>query len=228
MPFSLAGQRVFVAGHRGMVGSALVRRLARENCEILTVGRKQIDLRSQTETSAWIAQARPDAVFVAAGTVGGILANDTRPAEFLYDNVMIAANVIEASRRANVKKLVFLGSSCIYPRLAPQPISEDALLSGPLEPTNQWYADCQDCRVENVSREPIGGNMIAITSQRSPPISMARATITISGAATSCRRCSPRRTMRGLRERPRSGFGELENRSGSSCMSMILRMPSYS
>jgi GDP-L-fucose synthase len=140
MPFSLAGQRVFVAGHRGMVGSALMRRLERENCEILTAGRRQVDLRRQAETEAWIAQARPDAVFLAAATVGGILANDTRPGEFLYDNAMIAANVIEASRRANVKKLLFLGSSCIYPGLAPQPMSEDALLTGPLEPTNQWYA----------------------------------------------------------------------------------------
>ena len=140
MPFSLAGQRVFVAGHRGMVGSALMRRLAREKCEILTAGRRQVDLRRQAETEAWIGQARPDAVFLAAATVGGILANDTRPGEFLYDNVMIAANVIEASRRANVKKLLFLGSSCIYPGLAPQPMSEDALLTGPLEPTNQWYA----------------------------------------------------------------------------------------
>src|ERR1700681_3777675 len=96
MPFSLAGQRVFVAGHRGMVGSALVRRLALENCEILTVGRRQVDLRRQAETEAWIAQARPDAVFVAAGTVGGILANDACPGEFLFDNVMIAANVLEA------------------------------------------------------------------------------------------------------------------------------------
>jgi GDP-L-fucose synthase len=140
VPFSLTGQRVFVAGHRGMVGSALLRRLAREKCEILTVGRRQVDLRRQTQTEAWIAEARPDVVFVAAATVGGILANDTRPGEFLYDNVMIAANLIEAARRANVKKLLFLGSSCIYPRLAPQPMSEDALLTGPLEPTNQWYA----------------------------------------------------------------------------------------
>jgi GDP-L-fucose synthase len=138
--FSLVGRRVFVAGDRGMVGSALVRRLSSEGCEILTVGRRQVDLRRQAETEAWLAQARPDAVFVAAATVGGILANDTRPAEFLYDNVTIAANVIEGARRVGVKKLLFLGSSCIYPRLAPQPISEDALLSGPLEPTNQWYA----------------------------------------------------------------------------------------
>jgi GDP-L-fucose synthase len=138
--FSLAGRRVFVAGDGGMVGSALVRRLSGTGCEILTVRRREVDLRRQAETEAWLAQARPDAVFVAAATVGGILANDTRPAEFLYDNVTIAANVIEGARRVGVKKLLFLGSSCIYPRLAPQPISEDALLSGPLEPTNQWYA----------------------------------------------------------------------------------------
>jgi GDP-L-fucose synthase len=137
--FSLAGQRVFVAGHRGMVGSALLRRLGREQCEILTVGRRDVDLRRQAETEAWMAQAKPDAVFIAAATVGGILANDTRPAEFLYDNIMIAGNVIEQSRRLGVRKLLFLGSSCIYPRLAPQPIPEEALLSGPLEPTNQWY-----------------------------------------------------------------------------------------
>ena len=139
MLFSLAGLRVFVAGHRGMVGSALMRRLAHEGCELLTVSRREIDLRRQAETEAWFDRVRPDAVFVAAATVGGILANDTRPAEFLYDNVMIAANVIESARRVGSKKLLFLGSSCIYPRLAPQPISEDALLSGPLEPTNQWY-----------------------------------------------------------------------------------------
>jgi GDP-L-fucose synthase len=137
--FSLAGQRVFVAGHGGMVGSALVRRLEREQCEIVTVGRRQVDLRRQAETEDWLAATRPDAVFVAAATVGGIFANSSRPGEFLYDNVAIAANVIEGSRRVGVKKLLFLGSSCIYPRLAPQPITEDALLTGPLEPTNEWY-----------------------------------------------------------------------------------------
>jgi GDP-L-fucose synthase len=138
--FPLAKQRVFVAGHRGMVGSAIVRRLKRCDCEILTVAHRELDLRCQAETEAWMQQARPDAVFVAAATVGGILANDTRPAEFLYDNMMIAGNVIEAARKVRVKKLLFLGSSCIYPRLAPQPMKEEHLLTGPLEPTNQWYA----------------------------------------------------------------------------------------
>lgn len=138
--FPLAGRRVFVAGHRGMVGSALARRLAQAGSRVLTVSRGDVDLRRQADTEAWIEAARPEAVFVAAATVGGILANDTRPAEFLYDNLMIAGNVIEASRRAGVAKLLFLGSSCIYPREAPQPMAEEALLTGPLEPTNQWYA----------------------------------------------------------------------------------------
>jgi GDP-L-fucose synthase len=139
-PFSLSGRRVFVAGHRGMVGSALVRRLAREDCEVLTAGREEVDLRRQAPTEDWLSARRPDAVIVAAATVGGILANSTRPAEFLYDNLAIAANVVEASRRAQVAKLLFLGSSCIYPKLAPQPLAEDSLLTGPLEPTNEWYA----------------------------------------------------------------------------------------
>src|SRR5690348_3826734 len=138
--FPLAKRRVFVAGHGGMVGSALTRRLADMGCDLLTAGRGEVDLRRQEATDAWLKARRPDAVFVAAATVGGILANDTRPGEFLYDNLMIAGNVIEASRRAGVKKLLFLGSSCIYPRLAPQPMAEEALLTGPLEPTNQWYA----------------------------------------------------------------------------------------
>jgi GDP-L-fucose synthase len=138
--FPLRGRRVFVAGHRGMVGSALLRRLERERCEVIAVGRREVDLRRQADVERWFAATRPEAVIVAAATVGGILANDTRPAEFLYDNLQIAANVIEAARRSEVKKLLFLGSSCIYPRLAPQPMLEDALLSGPLEPTNQWYA----------------------------------------------------------------------------------------
>ncbi len=138
--FPLAGKRVFVAGHRGMVGSAVVRRLAGEGCEILTVTRQEVDLRRQQEVEDWLAAQRPSAVFVTAATVGGIFANDTRPAEFMYDNLAIEANLIEASRRVGVDKLLFLGSSCIYPRLAPQPMAEDALLTGPLEPTNQWYA----------------------------------------------------------------------------------------
>ncbi len=138
--FSLKGKRVWVAGHRGMVGRALVRRLEREDCEILTVGRAELDLRRDEPTKAWIADARPEAIFLAAARVGGILANDSYPGDFLHDNLAIQTNVIEGARRAGVAKLLFLGSSCIYPKLAPQPIPEQALLTGPLEPTNEWYA----------------------------------------------------------------------------------------
>jgi len=123
-----------------MAGSAIVRRLAAEDCEVVTAGREEVDLRPQAEVEAWMSATRPQAVFVAAATVGGILANSTRPAEFLYDNLAIETNVIHAARLIGVEKLLFLGSSCIYPRLAPQPMVEDALLTGPLEPTNEWYA----------------------------------------------------------------------------------------
>jgi len=138
--YALAGKRVWVAGHRGMVGSAIVRRLASEDCEVLTVGRGEVDLCDQARTWAWMAERRPEVVFLAAAKVGGILANDRYPADFLRDNLQIEMNVIEGARRAGVEKLVFLGSSCIYPKFAPQPIAEEALLTGPLEPTNQWYA----------------------------------------------------------------------------------------
>lgn len=139
-PFDLSGKRIYVAGHRGMVGAAVVRRLAAEACEVVTASRDEVDLRDQAAVRAWMDRVRPDAAIVAAATVGGILANDTRPAEFLYDNLMIEANVVDAAYRAGVAKLLFLGSSCIYPRMAEQPMREDALLTGPLEPTNQWYA----------------------------------------------------------------------------------------
>ena len=138
--FDLSGRRVFVAGHRGMVGSAIVRRLAAENCIVLTVPRGELDLIEQARVRDWIARQRPDVVIVAAARVGGILANTSYPADFLYDNLMIEANLIEAARAAEVAKLLFLGSSCIYPKFADQPIAEDALLTGPLEPTNEWYA----------------------------------------------------------------------------------------
>lgn len=140
MRFDLANKRVYVAGHRGMVGSAIVRRLAREGCEVITVGRNSVDLKRQAEVDAFMADAQPDAIIMAAAKVGGILANDTYPAEFLYDNLIIAANVTQSAFENGVEKMLFLGSSCIYPKMAAQPITEDALLSGPLEPTNEWYA----------------------------------------------------------------------------------------
>ena len=138
--FELTGKRVWVAGHRGMAGSAIARRLMQESCEIVTATRSELDLLRQAEVEAWMADRRIDVVFVAAATVGGIMANSTRPAEFLYDNLVIETNVIHAAWRTGVKKLLFLGSSCIYPRLAQQPMREEMLLTGALEPTNESYA----------------------------------------------------------------------------------------
>lgn len=138
--FSLRGKRVFVAGHKGMVGSALVRRLAAEDCEILTADRTELDLRDPSAVDRWMKDRRPDALFLAAAKVGGIHANSSLPADFIADNLAIQQAVIMAALAHDVEKLLFLGSSCIYPRLAPQPIPEEALLTSPLEPTNQWYA----------------------------------------------------------------------------------------
>ncbi len=138
--YPLRSKRIWVAGHRGMVGSALVRRLAREDCDVLTVDRADVDLTRQAEVEAWLGNARPSAIVLAAAKAGGILANESFPAEFLYVNLMIEVNITQAAHRVGVNRLLFLGSSCIYPRLAPQPITEDALLSGPLELTNEWYA----------------------------------------------------------------------------------------
>ena len=138
--YDIGGKRIWVAGHRGMVGSAIVRRLAGEPCTVVDTGRSRVDLRRQGLIEDFIAATRPHAVIVAAARVGGILANDTFAADFIHDNLAINTNIIEASFRGGVEKLVLLGSSCIYPRLAEQPIKEDALLNGPLEPTNRWYA----------------------------------------------------------------------------------------
>ena len=138
--FDLSNRRIFVAGHRGMAGSAITRRLAREGAAILTATRQELDLTNQGAVHAWFKTNKPDVVFLAAAKVGGILANATYPAEFLYENLTIESNVIHAAHQVGVKKLVFLGSTCIYPKLAPQPIKEESLLTGPLEESNQWYA----------------------------------------------------------------------------------------
>ncbi len=138
--FALAGKKIWVAGHRGMVGAALVRRLARDGHRVLTAGRETLDLMRQAEVEAFVAAQRPEVVVIAAARVGGIAANAARPVDFLHDNLLIEANIMRAAADAGVAKLLFLGSSCIYPREAPQPIVEDALLTGPLEATNQWYA----------------------------------------------------------------------------------------
>ena len=138
--FNLCGKRVYVAGHAGLAGSAIMRRLASEGCEVLTAQHGTLDLTQQEAAENWIIHARPDAIFLAAGRVGGIYANDTFPVDFLADNLAIALNVMRAAVAAKVKKLMFLGSSCVFPRNAPQPMTEDLLLTGSLEPTNEWYA----------------------------------------------------------------------------------------
>ena len=138
--FELAGKRVWVAGHRGMVGSAVVRRLASEDCEVLTVTRDVVDLRDQPGVRQWMLEAKPDVVVLAAAKVGGILANNSYPVDFLLDNLLIETAIIAGAHAAGVEKLLFLGSSCIYPKFAPQPIAEEALLTGALEETNEWYA----------------------------------------------------------------------------------------
>ena len=138
--FDFRGKRVFVAGHRGLAGSAIVRRLAAENCEVLTADRRALDLTDQQATETWLERSRPDAIFLAAGLVGGIHANNTYPADFIANNLAIALNVIRSAHALGVKKLLALGSSCIYPKFAEQPMREDMLLTGPLEPTNEWYA----------------------------------------------------------------------------------------
>lgn len=140
MGFSITGKRVWVAGHNGMVGGAVVRRLASENCEVLKATRQDLDLTRQADVEAWMADKKPQVVVVAAAVVGGIHANNTRPVDFLNANLQIQSNIISNAHNIGVEKLLFLGSSCIYPRLAPQPINEDSLLTGALEPTNEWYA----------------------------------------------------------------------------------------
>lgn len=138
--YPLEGKKVWVAGHKGMVGSALCRKLAEKNCEILIASRQELNLLSQQAVSDWISWNKPQAVFIAAAKVGGIYANDTKPAEFLYENLMIESNIIHSCYQNNIQKLLFLGSSCIYPKFAKQPITEACLLTGSLEPTNEWYA----------------------------------------------------------------------------------------
>jgi GDP-L-fucose synthase len=162
--YELDGKRVFVAGHGGMVGRALLRRLGGTGAAVQTAQRREVDLRDQRATFAWFAEHRPQAVFVAAAKVGGILANDTRPAEFLYDNLVIETNLIEAARQSGVEKLLFLGSSCIYPKFAEQPIREESLLTGALEPTNEWYALAKIAGIKlcQAYRRQYGCNFISV------------------------------------------------------------------
>ncbi len=161
--YPLAGKRVWVAGHRGMVGSALLNRLQSENCTLLTATHAELDLTRQQAVETWMGDMRPDAVIIAAAHVGGIHANDTYPADFLYDNLAIETNIIHTAHHLKIEKLLFLGSSCIYPKLAPQPLHEDALLTGPLEPTNEWYAIAKIAGIKlcQAYRRQFGSDFIA-------------------------------------------------------------------
>jgi GDP-L-fucose synthase len=163
-PFELKGKTVFVAGHGGMVGGALVRRLAHENVKLLTATRSEVELRDQAAVNRWFAAKRPQAVFLAAATVGGIVANNTLRAEFLYDNLAIATNVIQAAHANGTEKLMFFGSSCIYPRMAPQPLREDSMLTGLLEPTNELYAIAKIAGIKMVEayRTQYGSDFISV------------------------------------------------------------------
>src|SRR5258707_909939 len=163
-PFDLSGKTLFVAGHRGMVRSAFMRRLAQEDIKLLTLTRSEVDLRDQAAVSKWFTARRPQAVFLAAATVGGIVANNTLRAEFIYDNLAIAANVIHAAHVNATEKLMFFGSSCIYPKLAPQPLREDSMLTGLLEPTNEPYAIAKIAGIKMVEayRSQYGDNFISV------------------------------------------------------------------
>ncbi|MCK1403703.1 GDP-L-fucose synthase [Bradyrhizobium sp. 4] len=163
-PFELKGKSVYVAGHRGMVGSAIARRLAREDVQLVTVDRREVDLCNQTGVFEWFAKTRPQVIFLAAAKVGGIVANDTLRAEFIYDNITIAANVIQAAHQNGAEKLMFLGSSCIYPKLAPQPLREVSVLSGPLEPTNEPYAIAKiaGIKMAEAYRSQYGSDFISV------------------------------------------------------------------
>lgn len=162
--FDLRGKRVYVAGHGGMAGSAIVRRLALEGCEVLTADHAALDLANQAQTEEWILRQRPHAIFLAAGRVGGIHANNSFPADFIGDNIAIALNVMRASVAAKVNKLLFLGSSCIFPRNAPQPMTEDLLLTGPLEPTNEWYAVAKiaGIKLAQAYRRQFGADFVSV------------------------------------------------------------------
>lgn len=162
--FDLRGKRIYVAGHTGLAGSAIVRRLASEGCEVLTAKREDLDLTQQDAIEKWIATAKPDAVFLAAARVGGIYANDAFPADFLADNLAIAVNVLRAALAVKVKKLMFLGSSCVFPRNAPQPMTEDLLLTGALEPTNEWYAVAKiaGLKLAEAYRRQFGADFVSV------------------------------------------------------------------
>ena len=208
--YNLADKRVWVAGHNGMVGAAVCRVLESENCEILAVPRSELDLLRQSDVEDWCAQTRPDAVIVYAARVGGILAS-TFAAEFIHQNLTLETNIIHSAYKAGVEKLIFLGSSCIYPKHTPQPITEDALLTGPLEPTNEWYAIAKIASIKRIRL--IVNNMVATLSRQCQRTFMGPATILTLPPAMWCRRCCASAT--GACQRARA-HGSLGNRKGKA------------
>ena len=224
MTFDLTGKRVWVAGHRGMVGGAVVRRLAGEDCEVVTAGRDEVDLVDQAAVRDWMKRSRPDAIVLAAAKVGGIKANADFPVDFLYQNLMIEANILQAAHEADVARLLFLGSSCIYPKLAPQPIREDALLTGPLEPTNEGYAIAKIAGVKltQAYRKQYGRDWIsAMPTNLYGPGDNYDPEV----RATSCPRfCASSRRQR--RRRPQRSFSGAPARPcANSCIVTIWPMP---
>src|SRR6516225_4442235 len=224
MLFDLTDKVVWVAGQHGMVGGAMMRRLEREPCALLRdPGRAAVDLRRQSEVEDWMASHRPRIVFLTAGRVGGMYANDAFPADFLYDNLLIEANIIHAAHRTGVEKLLFFGSSCIYPRGAPQPIPEAALLTGPLEPTNEAYAVAKiaGIRLCQAYHRQHGCDFISAM----PPIFTAPATIFIPRPATSRRHYCAAFTRPKSRALPKSSSGAAARLGASFSTSTISPTP---
>ena len=222
----MSTKRIWVAGHNGMVGSAITRYLTKRGSDVLKVGRDVVDLRDQLGVEVWLKQNRPEAIVFAAAKVGGIYANSTYPADFIYDNLAIEANVIHSAHLAGVDRLVFLGSSCIYPKFAPQPIKEDALLTGPLEPTNEWYAIAKIAGIKlcQAYRKQYGRRYISVM-----PCNLYGPGDNFDPLTSHVLPALIRRFHEAKEEEPvRSSCGGRGSRCASSCMLMIWLRLSYS
>jgi GDP-L-fucose synthase len=218
--------RIYVAGHRGLVGSAVVRELRRRGHENLLLRTSaELDLRNQAAVAGFFAAERPEYVILAAAKVGGIHANDSFPADFIRDNLQIETNVIDSAWLSGTKKLCFLGSSCIYPKLAPQPMREDMLLTGPLEPTNEWYAIA---KIAGIKLCQAYRSTVSTRLRSCRPTCTARATTSTCRIPTCCRRCCAGFTMQPRAARPRWWSGARERRAASSCTSTTWPTPACS
>ena len=222
MTYGIEGKKIWVAGHAGMVGSALRRRLERERCSLVTADRNELDLARQVEVERWLEANRPDVVLIAAARVGGIHANHSYPAEFLYQNLIIEANIINAAWRIGTAKLLFLGSSCIYPRDAHQPVCETQLMTGPLEPTNEWYAVAKIAGIKlcQAYRRQYGCDFIAAM-----PTNLFGPATTFIPRTAMCRPpCLTGSTGQRCKETTPSWYGDRVNQGGNSCMLTTWRM----